>query len=142
MKRGRASSWWGWQYFVETPEKNEAGNVKYQCQVEVDKDKEGKSIVCCELIAYSGSPTSFKTHLGGRHREWYAAVKKKEDAKKAPKKQAKLEDILATSSQSKAETSFFNCPANATELKEMDEDLLSYVVDDLRPPSSVEGKMP
>ena len=134
-KRGRNSTWWGWDYFSATSERNSANNELYLCQVPVGKDKDDKPVLCCESLAYAGSNTNFKTHLKGRHRVWYAD-KSSEKAPKTPSKQPKLTDYVKPEAKSDNEGPR---AATQTERDELDQDLLGYVVDDLRGVSSVEG---
>jgi hypothetical protein len=134
-KRGRKASWWGYSYFSETNEKNPNGNALYQCQAPTGVDKEGKPVLCCELISYLGSPTPLKTHLSTRHREWHAKIKAEKAGNVKEKKQQKLTEVgVEVKQESSAPRA-----ASAEEKRELDEDLLGYVVDDLRGVSSVEG---
>jgi hypothetical protein len=135
-KRGRKASWWGWDYFSSTDEKNSSSNPLYQCQVPSGLDKDGKAVLCCDLIAYSGSPTALKSHLSTKHREWHAKMKSEKVGNIKEKKQQKLTEIGV---EVKKETSSGPRPATDEERRELDEDLLGYVVDDLRGVSSVEG---
>jgi hypothetical protein len=137
-KRGRKSSFWGWKYFSKTEEKSSSGISLFQCLVPVGKDKEGKDVLCCELVAYGGSPTNFKNHFKGRHREWHAK-EKSENIPKTAKKQQRLDEVVKVPSPSSS-GSLEPRPATLEEKAQLDEDLLSYVVDDLRGVSSVEGK--
>jgi hypothetical protein len=140
-KRGRKTSWWGWDYFEQTSEKSDGGNSLYQCKVKAGGlDVEGNPIVCAELLSYSGSPTPFKTHLSSRHREFYAKMKaeKSETSEGKPRKQPKLTELGVKVERSiKSESS--SRDASEEEKRQLGEDLLSYVVDDLRGASSVEG---
>ena len=108
-----------------------------QCKVPTGKDKEGKDIFCCELVAYAGSPTNLKAHLQGRHREWFAK-EKKENKDKKEKKQQKIDHHVEVKPKEipKVEE---RRPATDAEKAQLDEDLLAFVVDDLRGVSSVEG---
>ncbi len=133
MKRGRKLSWWGWEYFTSTPEKNDGNNPIYLCQVPVEKDKNDQPVLCCEPLSYAGSTSNFKAHLEGRHREWFAKIKS-EIAPKSPAKQPKLTDLVKVEPKSSEAR-----PATQKERDELDQDLLGYVVDDLRGVSSVEG---
>jgi hypothetical protein len=72
MKRSRSTTWWGWEHFEITNKKNDNGNTLYQCNLEVGKDDKGQPIKCCALIAYCNTPTPFKNHLKGPHREFHA----------------------------------------------------------------------
>lgn len=137
-KRGRKSSFWGHSFFKKTKESNASGNPLHQCQVPTGKDKDDKDILCCELVAYSGSPTNLKAHLQGRHREWYAKMKA-EKIIKNEKKQQKLDVHVEVKEKIPSKGVEERRAANEEEKAQLDEDLLSYVVDDLRGVSSVEG---
>lgn len=135
-KRGRKASWWGWEYFSATTEKNDGNNQIYLCQVPIGRDKNDQPLLCCEPLSNAGSNSNFKTHLQGRHREWYAKIKS-EKAPKSPAKQPKLTDLI------KVEVKIPDAsrPATQKERDELDQDLLGYVVDDLRGVSSIEGNI-
>jgi hypothetical protein len=135
-KRGRKTTWWGWEFFSETPEKNASNNVMYICQVPIGKDKDDKPLLCCESLAYAGTNSSLKLHLQGRHRVWYA--EKKSGFVKNPSKQARLTDI-GIKVEKIEETEKRH--ATKDERDQLDADLLGFVVDDLRGVSYVEGSI-
>src|SRR4051812_43879962 len=126
-KRGRKAQWWGWDFFSSTPDTNESGNSLYQCCVVLEKDKNDKDVLCCELLAYSGSPSNFKSHLSTKHRLWHAEMKAKKE-KKPEKKQARLFEFGVTVEEKNENSQSAEVRGTETDLKELDEDLLSYVV--------------
>jgi len=132
-KRGRKASSWVWDWFKDTGKKNDDGHKILECIVPTGKkDEAGKTIVCCDNLVKISSPSSFERHLSQCHREWYAEHGLPEpDQKRA--KPATLDSFLVLKEDPTTRV------ASAEEQLEMNSDILSYVVDDLRPVSSVEG---
>ena len=135
-KRGRKSSWWGWPYWKKTTEISGTGHPLYQCQVPVETKVGGELILCCELVAHAGSPTSLKNHFSGKHRDWQAS-KKIDKSDKKEKKQPRIDQGFVSEKKELVDPS--KRVATAEEIAEMEADLLSVVVDDLRSASTISG---
>ena len=141
LKRGRRATWWGWEYFEVTSEKNESGNEVYHCLVETGKDVSGSPLKCLAPIAYCGSNSAFDSHLSSCHRLWYAACDEQRAAKKSRLSQTSLMAFATPKKSPEAEDVTLRA-ANDVEIKEMEDDLLSFVVDDIRPSSAIESINP
>ena len=137
-KRGRKHSWWGWNWFSKTVEVNGSGNTIFHCKVQVSEGEGGEPVLCCDSIAYANTPTPFKNHLSGKYRVWYASQKAAKETTVKVKKQPRIDQAFTQEAERKVVEETSLREANLVEIAEMEE-LLSFVVDDLRPAKSVQG---